>query len=273
MAAASLSATAQSPPKQTAPDGYQPRTAATNITKEWRLVWHEEFDAPGLDTTKWSKISRPQQGRSANWEKYLSPREELYEFKNGTITLWGRNTPAGDPDSLRFQTGGITTRGKFAFTYGKIEVRARFSDARGAWPALWMLCANSVNGPYPRSGEIDLMEHLNHDTVVYQTIHSHYTLRVPGGKDIPSGSVPAIRPGEFNTYGMEWYPDRIVFTVNGQATLTYLRRADAVARGQFPFDQPFFLHMDMQLEGGWVGPVSPEELPVSMEIDWVRVWQ
>lgn len=68
-------------------------------------------------------------------------------------------------------------------------------------------------------------------------------------------------------YGVEIHPDKIVFTVNGKETMTYPATG---VKGQFPFYIDQYLLMDMQLGGSWVGGVDPGDLPVEMEIDWVR---
>ena len=42
--------------------------------------------------------------------------------------------------------------------------------------------------------------------------------------------------------------------------------------GQYPFDRPYYLLIDMQTEGSWVGKAIKSELPVEMEIDWVKMY-
>lgn len=234
---------------------------------KWKLLWKEDFRKTGvLDTTKWSKIPRA----TADWSNYMSSREDLYEVKNGTLILHGIVNDRPDLDTARYLTGGVWTKDKFSVRYAKIEIRARLGEAQGAWPAFWMLAQDRKYGPYPKNGEIDIMEHLNHDSIVYQTIHSYYTLRLKQDTPQRYTTVPIDREG-YNTYGVEFYPDRVVFTVNGAATLTY-PKIQTDLEGQFPFDQAYYLLMDMQLGGGWVGTVDPSTLPVKMEIDWVKVW-
>lgn len=244
-------------------------------SEKWELVWSEEFDRMDgkLDETKWSRIPRG----GSDWNNYMSLREDLVEVKDGHLVLWGKVNDRTEEDTARYVTGGVWTKDKFAFQYGKIEIRAKLESATGAWPAFWML---GVNGKYPDNGEIDLMEHLNYDSIVYQTLHTHYTLNLDGRGKPENGSVTKIDPDGYNTYGMEWYPDRVVFLVNGEPTLTYPNlegqtNADGVVmEGQYPYDKgPFYLLLDMQLGGSWVGGVDPEELPVKMEIDWVKVWR
>ena len=245
-----------------------PAAARRTKAPKWKLIWKEDFRKPGfLDPAKWSKIPRGQ----ADWNNYMSPREELYEVKNGHLVLHGIVNDRRDADTAAYLTGGVWTRDKFSVQYGKIEIRARLGEAGGAWPAFWMLSQDEKYGPYPKNGEVDIMEHLNRDSVVYQTIHSHYTLKL--GQDTPQRftTAPIDRHG-YNTYGVEFHPDRVVLTLNGRPTLTY-PKIDTELEGQFPFDQAYYLLLDMQLGGSWVGPVDPATLPVKMEIDWVKVYK
>ena len=68
------------------------------------------------------------------------------------------------------------------------------------------------------------------------------------------------------------YPDSVVFFINDKHTLTY-PRIETDKEGQFPFDRPYYLLIDMQLGGNWVGKVDTLDLPVEMQIDWVRYYQ
>ena len=81
-----------------------------------------------------------------------------------------------------------------------------------------------------------------------------------------------IHPDRYNIFAVEMYPDSLSFYVNDVHTFTY-PRIQTKEEGQFPFNQPFYLLIDMQLGGSWVGAVSPEDLPVEMEVDWVRFYQ
>ncbi len=243
-------------------------TVQAQQTDRWRVVWEDDFNGSTLDTTKWSRIDRG----PSDWNRYMSKRDDLYVLKDGNLILRGQVNDRRSQDTARYVTGGVTTKGKYSFVFGKIEIRAKLGSARGAWPAFWMLCANRVHGGYPKNGEIDLMEHLNYDNEVYQTVHSHYTLNL-GQKSNPNHYNKAkIDLDDYNVYGMEWYPDRLVFTVNGKVNFVY-PKIETELEGQFPFDQPFYLLLDMQLGGSWVGSIDPSTLPVEMAIDWVRVYE
>lgn len=231
----------------------------------WKLVWQEDFSSGQLDTAVWSRIPR---GR-ADWQNTQSFDDRCYAMRDGYLVLRGIVNDDREADTAAYLTGGVWTRGKLSFHRGRIEVRARLQGARGAWPAIWMLPFDTARWQWPRGGEIDLMERLNFDSIVYQTVHSHYTHTLGIKDNPPHGDTAPIDPAAFNTYGVDLWPDSVVFHVNGQRTFAY-PRIETDIEGQFPFDIPQYLLIDMQLGGQWVGRVDPADLPIEMEVDWVR---
>lgn len=239
---------------------------ASEPPSKWQLVWEEEFNGP-LDTTTWSKIPRGK----PEWAQKMSDHPLCYDHHNGNLILRAILNP-DTTDSAAFLTGGLYTKGKRAFHGGRLEVRARLQGAQGAWPAIWLKPFEEEKYPWPTGGEIDIMEHLNHDTIVYQTVHSYYTHNLGHKQNPPQGSTAPIRPQEYNTYGVEMYPDSVVFFVNDRRTFSYPRLTEG-PKEQFPFDRPYYLLIDMQLGGSWVGPIDPRQVPVTMEVEWVRYYR
>jgi beta-glucanase (GH16 family) len=244
------------------------KTEEVQKESKWKLVWQDEFDSREIDSNKWSRIPP----NNADWGNYMTSDDRCYELKDGLLFLKGINNPDTKVDSRPFLTGGVWTKNKFSFQYGKIEIRAKLESAQGAWPAMWMLAQNNKYGKYPRNGEIDLMEHLNFDSIIYQTTHSYYTLELKQKDKPPHHGTASVNVSEFNTYGLEWYSDRLDFTLNGVNTFTY-PKVDDVDSSQWPYDQPFYLLIDQQLGGSWVGEIDPDQLPVNMIIDYVRVYE
>lgn len=231
---------------------------------EWQLVWEEEFNGSDIDYSVWSKIPR---GRS-DWNNYMSDYDSLYEVRDGNLILRGFVNNVLPNDTAPFITGGIYTKDKKAFGEGRLEIKAKLNGAKGAWPAFWMLPEDEQ---WPYGGEIDIMERLDYDSIVYQTIHTNYTFNL-NIKDPPTGATSPINPDDYNTYAVEKYSDSLKFYVNDNLTFTY-PRIETDKEGQFPFnDQDFFLLLDMQLGGSWVGKVDSETLPVEMLIDRVRFY-
>ncbi|MFO7936787.1 MAG: glycoside hydrolase family 16 protein [Kiritimatiellia bacterium] len=235
----------------------------------WKLVWQDEFSGEKLDNSKWKLCNR---GKSA-WNNTVSDDPRLIKVKNGILQLFGIENDNKEKDPAPYLTGAITSKGQYSFKYGKARIRARFKCAQGAWPALWML--GNEKG-WPANGEIDLMEHLNFDDKIYQTVHSVYTHRIDKTNTPRHGdTTPIPDKNGWNTYGCEWDADKIMFTVNGQPTLTYPRVAEKGEK-QWPFNQPFYFILSMQIGGGWVnktGPTEPDHYPAWLEVDWIRVYK
>lgn len=233
---------------------------------DYKLVWKENFRGRSINEKYWSKIPRG----GSDWNRHMSAHPSLYEVRRGTARLYGKvNEGIAPEDTARYITGGIFTKGKKTLTYGKVEIKARLQGARGAWPAIWML---PENGKWPDGGEIDIMERLNHDSIAYQTVHSYYTFVLKEKKNPRPGGIGRIDPDDYNVYAVEILPDSIVFSINGRHTLTY-PRIETDKKGQYPFGTPYYLLIDMQIEGSWVGKANPAEYPVRMEVDWVKFYE
>ncbi|MGL4520683.1 MAG: glycoside hydrolase family 16 protein [Phocaeicola sp.] len=242
-------------------------TLLINLTAQnWKLVWHDEFNGNQIDSTKWTKIPRG----PSDWNNYMSTHESLYEVKEGHLLLRGVVNDFLESDTATYITGGVYTKEKYNVKYGKVSIRAKLPNATGCWPAFWMLPA--VREAWPNGGEIDIMEHLNHDTIAYQTIHTEYTLKL-GYKENPRshGTAPMDKEG-YNTYTVEKCKEKLVFYVNDVVTFEY-PRLEPFNAVQYPFDEPFYVLLDMQLGGEWVGKVNPKELPIEMQIDWIRIYE
>ena len=232
---------------------------------EWKLVWEENFDGNEIDTTVWSKIPRG----GSDWDNYMSSHDTLFNVAGGNLILRGIVNTILPNDTAPYLTGGVYSKGKKTFGLGKLEIRAKLNGTRGAWPAFWML---PESGPYPDGGEIDIMEWYDHIDFVSQCVHSHYTLKL-GIKEPEQSAYTDIDSSKYNLYAVELHQDSLRFFVNDVHTLTY-PRIETDKEGQFPFaDHEFFLLLDMQLGGSWVGAVKPDDLPVDMAIDWVRFYE
>lgn len=237
---------------------------------DWQLVWEENFDSTAIDTSTWVRIPRG----TANWNDCMTTADTCYELRDGNLILHGIRAYEGNNDSVPYLTGGVYTRGKKSFGNGRLEIRAKLGAARGAWPAIWLLPDPAYQASqWPDGGEIDIMERLNYDTIAYQTVHSRYTLELKLDTIPPHYATGAINPDDYNVYAVEMYPDSLSFYINDTHTFTY-PRIETDKPWQFPYaDAPFYLLIDMQLGGDWVGEVDPADLPVEMAVDWVRFYQ
>ena len=245
--------------------------ACTTNENEWNLVWEDNFDqTSGLDTATWSKIPRLEV--NPEWRKYMTDDEACYDVADGNLILRGMINPNREQDTAAYLTGGIYTKYKRPFYGGRLEVKAKLQGARGAWPAIWMKPFDEDRLPWPSGGEIDIMERLNFDSIAYQTVHSVYTHKLGIKDNPPQGSTGRILPDDYNVYAVEMYPDCVVLFINDVKSFTY-PRIETDKEGQFPFDKPYYLLIDMQLGGSWVGGIDDKDVPVEMKVYWVRYYQ
>lgn len=233
--------------------------------EKWSLAWEDDFNGTELDLAAWSKVERG----GSDWNNYMTNDEANYAVIDGNLVLRGTKNNDLEKDTAICLTGGVYGLDKKAFGNGRIEIKAKLDEGVGAWPAIWLL---PQGAKWPLGGEIDIMEHLNHDDIVYQTVHTTYTLA--GNKSNPISSTTApLKRNDYNIYACEMYPDSLRFFVNNELTLTY-PRAKVDQEDQFPFnDHDFYLVLSMQLGGSWVGSVDLADLPIEMKIDWVRFYE
>ncbi len=235
--------------------------------KTWELVFSDEFNTTGnIDNSKWIYCFRS----GAPWARFLTATPN-YAFTNGGNLVLKMDNNVINGDDVPYHSGGIQTAKKFSFIYGKVEVRAKFKQGQGSWPAIWMLPEKPVScGNWPNSGEIDIMEHLNYESVTHQTIHNRKVTSSDGGSSATHRS--ALADTGYNTYGIIWNPASIQFYVNNILEYTYEKTESATFR-DWPFDKPFYLILNQSGGAGWPGPITNIDLPFVMEVDWVRVYK
>lgn len=231
-------------------------------SSKWSLIFEDEFNGQeGFDATKWSYSPR----WNPAWAKFLTQSED-YVKQGGGSMLFRMDNKSIEGDPISYHSGGIQTSKKFSFQYGKVEVRAKFNQGKGSWPAIWMMPeVPHQYGDWPKSGEIDIMEHVNTEAVVHQTIHSERETNENGASKATI-QVP-YNADNFNTYGIIWDAEKIEFFVNDALTYTYHKS------GFWPFDKPFYLILNQSGGAGWPGAIIDADLPFEMQVDYVRVYQ
>ena len=237
--------------------------------RRYALVWNDEFDSGVLDNKVWSKIWRSK----ADWAVHMSSHDTLFDFEDGNLVLRGMENDFLPNDKAPFLTGGVWSRYKKSFGFGRVEIRAKFDIAQGFWPAIWMLPQTNIALSWPHGGEIDIMEHFRDNPYVNHTVHSHYTVNL-GKRNRPSQvAYPFYNAGEYNTYSMERFRDSLVFFLNGKRTFNYPRFRKGVD-GQFPFSQhDYYLILDAQLGRDRSPYIDTTKLPVELRIDYVRYYE
>ena len=240
---------------------------------DYRLVWNDEFDYEGApDETKWRYDVGGHGWGNQELQYYTKEGNAWVEDGNLIIELRKENQGGNAYTSAR-----MVTKGQGDWIYGKFEVRAKLPTGLGTWPAIWMLPTDNVYGNWPKSGEIDIMEHVGYDQgVINGTIHTESYYH---GKNTQKGSKLKVADcsEDFHVYSVEWLPDQIIFRVDDQDYFTY-KPTDYVeypTQAEWPFDKRMHLLLNIAFGGGWGGArgIDEELTSARMEVDYVRVYQ
>lgn len=236
----------------------------------WTLVWADEFDRDGApDPARWGY----ERGFVRNHEQqfYTVDRRANARVEGGHLIIEARAEPYEGGD---ITSASLTTEGRAAWTYGRIEVRAQVPALRGAWPAIWMLGTNRPAAGWPRCGEIDILEHVGFDPAhVHANLHTAAFNHTKGNGRGNKTAVPDATTA-FHVYTVEWRPDRIDVFVDEQTYLT-VTKAPGHGPAEWPFDQPFYLILNLAIGGTWGGQrgVDRAGLPARFRVDYVRVYR
>ena len=247
------------------------------------LVWSDEFNTNGaVNATKWHHQTQIPAG--GNW--YNNEEQHYTNFlsnsfvENGVLKIVAKREVLNNQGVTK-QFTSARLNSKFAFTYGRVDIRAKVPTNQGTWPALWLLGKNitepggffaATHGttPWPACGEIDIMEHgitPDRPGYVQSAIHTPSS----SGATINHGDTIANNLGtDFHVYSMNWSPFQITFLLDGVPFYTYNPSVKNASTWPFTSDQYLLLNIAM---GGYAGNIPSDFNQATMEIDYVRVYQ
>lgn len=248
------------------------------------LVWSDEFNTPGktaINSAKW--FHQTQLPGGGSWfngeEQHYTSRIENSFVENDNLNIVAIKESFTDQGSTKQYTSA-RLNSKFAFTYGRVDVRAKLPLGNGTWPAIWTLGKNiSESGAYwqtqgfgnttwPACGEIDILEHglgtVNHTSSALHTPSSYGSTMNTASQEISDVA------NNYHIYSVNWSPNQITFLVDGVGYYTYkptVKNADT-----WPFDLEQYLILNIAM-GGISGSISPSFTQSPMVIDYVRIFQ
>ena len=242
---------------------------------DWKLIWADEFDLPDdspVDPAKWSFAVGAGGWGNGEFQYYTDNRLENAHIENGMLVITARKEDFMGQD---YTSARLLTNRKGDWLYGRFEIRAKLPSGQGIWPAIWMMPTDVTYGGWPKSGEIDIMELIGKEpSRVYGTLHFGAPHDSKGGfYDLTAGQVFA---DDFHVFALEWEPTEIRWYVDGYHYQTQTRWFTSSTKGKFPapFDQRFYLIMNVAVGGAWPGPPNETTVfPQSMLVDYVRVFQ
>jgi beta-glucanase (GH16 family) len=243
-------------------------------TREYQLVWEDTFDgnAGALpDVSKWTyDIGTGQNGWGNQELQYYTDRPENVSLdgKGNLVITAIAETYEGAP----FTSARIKTEGIFDQAYGRFEARIKTPYGPGLWPAVWMLGNDIETVGWPQCGEIDIMELRGQEpSKIHGSVHGPgYSA---GAAITDSFSLENARfDTEFHVFAVEWGADFIEFFVDDRL---YHRVSPDTVSGEWVYDHPFFLILNVAVGGTFVGFPSPEgtRFPQQMTVDYVRVFE
>jgi len=240
-----------------APDGYT-------------LVWHDEFDKGSeLNADDWYhevQNSGWVNHELQNYVNHKTPEGKLVtEVRNGHLRITALK------ENGKVYSGRVYAKHRTGWKYGYIEASIKLPKGKGTWPAFWMMPVNFHS--WPADGEIDIMEEVGyHPDFVSSSLHANAHVH-SNGTQVTHEMYCKGAEGEFHTYAIEWTAQNITTYVDGKVQLSYDNRG--LGRDDWPYDDPFYVILNLAWGGDWGGAQGVDEsaLPVTMEVDYVRVFQ
>lgn len=236
----------------------------------YKLVWKDDFSVDGKPNKEIWTNEVAGHGYGNNEEQFYTDRLKNSYVENGVLNIVAYKE---EYEGKKYTSARLMTYGKKSMKYGKIAITAKLPKGLGSWPAIWMLpniIHEGVN--WPRCGEIDIMEHIGRElNSIHFSLHSeklNHNLKTQPTHIIKLETATT----DFNRYEIEWDETKIAYFVNGVHYKTFEKKAtDTFA--QWPFDQEFYLILNLAVGGGWPGKVDESIFPIKMQVSAVEVYE
>ena len=249
------------------------------------LVWSDEFNINGaVNSNNW--FHQTQLPGGGNWyngevQHYTNQSTNSY-VDTGSLRIVAKKESYTD-QGITKQYTSARLNSKFAFKYGRVDIRAKIPKDAGTWPAFWMLGKNVNedggffdaqygNTPWPACGEIDILEHgitrSRPDNYIQSALHTPSSF----GSTVNIGGVVVGDniANNYHIYSMNWSPNQISFLVDNVVFYTY--NPTVKNANTWPFDKEQYLLLNIAM-GGVAGPIAASFTQTAMDIDYVRVYQ
>lgn len=247
----------------------------------YTLVWSDEFSGTGSPNSNlwFHQTQLPAGGSWFNGElQHYTNRLVNSSVGNGLLRITARRENFTDQGQTK-QFTSARLNSKFAFTYGRVDVRAKLPSGAGTWPAIWTLGQN-INEPggffssqfgavnWPACGEIDIMEHWgNNPNVIHGSIHTPSSFGATVNTQTRRLSSVS---STFYVYSIVWDENKIDFLIDDVVFYSY--NPPVKNASTWPFNRPQYILLNIAM-GGVGGAIAPTFTESSMEIDYVRVYQ
>ena len=264
--------------------------AAQTEKEGWKLVWNDEFDIDGRpDAQKWDY----ERGFVRNYEwQWYTPENAFVSDGNLVIEARQADFPCpayregnsnwrNNRERVQWTSASLITQGKYAFLYGRVEVRARIPVCLGAWPAIWLL---GTEHSWPANGEIDMLEYYQIKGVPTILANACWAGDTEEDTQWDSSYTPLKHFTErdpawasrFHIWRMDWDNDFIRLYLDDELLneIDLKRTINGKVRGTGinPFHYQQYLLLNLALDTR-VKEYNPADFPMRYEIDYVRIYQ
>ena len=247
-----------------------------DVPDGYHLVWRDEFDEGSqLSAADWTHEVQGSgwvNNELQNYVNHTSPNgQEVTEISNGALNIHCFK------EGSKVYSGRVYARMKTGWQYGWFEARINLPKGKGTWPAFWMMPVGNdwSTNPWPKCGEIDIMEEVG--VVPNEVSSSIHTQDYNHTKNTQKTHAMTISKaeGEYHVYALEWTEDAITTYVDGKVQLAVTKAALGSGHDQWPFHYAFYPILNLAWGGDWGGMrgVDEDALPVTMSIDYIRVFQ
>ena len=244
-------------------------SACSNDSDPWELVWSDDFTGSEVDTSYWKFEIGDGCPNLCGWgnNELQYYRAENAAVSDGILTITAKEESFGGRE---YTSARMITMNKIDWTYGRFEARIKLPVGQGLWPAFWLLGSDIDSAGWPQCGEIDIMEYLGQEqNKVHGTVHGpgySGANGVGGSYTLPSGRFDT----DFHVFAVEWEPNRITWLVD---EVRYQTLTPDNVPGEWVYDHPFFIIVNMAIGGYWPGPPDAgTAFPQTLQVDWINVY-
>lgn len=243
----------------------------------WTCSFADNFSGTSVDPDKWLVASTAATGFSVGrtcfepWNVTEGGGSLDLTAADIHRTFWCR--AGGSGFFTRYTGGHLATNGRFAQTYGRFEVRARYPrSGSGLHAGFWMYPAKMTYGAWPASGEIDVSEWWS---VAPNTMVPTLHYRGSSAAADSSRACTVTDPTAWHVYRVVWQPTVISFSIDGRTCFSRQWTPTLPQIAPEPFNRPFTLVLTNAVDAnsGFNRVTSSTALPATYQVDYARAWR
>lgn len=232
-----------------------------------KILFYDDFDEGILPNEKYWNIDVGGSGFGNNEDQFYTNRTDNIYIKNSILHIVARKE---DFEHRKYTSAKLTTKDKVSLKYGTIEVRMKLPKGQGTWPAFWLLGDNIHEVGWPTCGEIDLMEYVGKEPdTLHFSLHSKNFNHMKSNNLHLKHEVKNLSE-DFHVYKLEWSKHGFNYYLD-EKLLFKAPKEQKTGLNNWPFDESFFMIINLAIGGNWGGKIDDSIFPVEFLIDYVKV--